>query len=212
MSETITKKPRKMSAKGFLSKITKPNVSAAGFISAYREFMLTGELSYVLSPIIARVDAGDLLPTPALVLISNATMYHQIASDTIKAEKAIEEQQNPTSVKPKNWTATIYDSKDVIQVRINPKGEEENLIKSFDVSGDADRWVDRRLSLDGQGDWYAVIQHSHSNVRVVIMRNDAMARFYRQAKKPTMKAQSKSTGALSFRPHVKESRSTFSRG
>lgn len=202
-----------MSCKGFLSKITKANLSATGFIAQYREYMVSGEMAYVLSPIIAKVDAGELLPTPAIVLLGNAAMYHQIAADTIKAEKSIETQQNPTSsAQLKNWVASIYNGENVIQIRMKENGEEEELVKGFEVSGDADRWVERRMALNGQGDWYAIIAHTHSKVQVVVTMNDAMARFYKKVKGPTMKVASKSTGALSFRPHVKESRSTFSRG
>jgi hypothetical protein len=202
-----------MTAKGFLNKANKTNLSAQGFLEQYRDYMTKGELAYVLSPIVAKVDSGELLPTPARVAIANATMYHVIAADTIKAEKAIEDQNNPqSSAAKKNWTATIFDSKDVIQVRMKANGEEEELVKGFEVSGDADKWVDRRLALDGASDWYGVIQHTHSNVRVIITRDDANARFYKMTKGPSMKPQSKSTGKLSFGAHVKETRSSFSRG
>ncbi len=140
-------------------------------------------------------------------------MFHIMAADVLKVEKSIEQQNNPgSSGSTKNWTATIFDSKDVIQVRMKANGEEEDLIKGFDVSGDADKWVDRRLALDGASDWYGVIEHNHSNVRVVITRDDANARFYKMTKGPTMKVASKSTGKLSFGVHVKESRTTPSRG
>lgn len=210
-----------MTVKGFLAKATKPNISAQGFLDQYREFMLTGELSYVLSPILAKVDAGEMMPTPAVAAIAVATMYHRIAKDTIAAKKSIAAQEDakeegPAKVKAprkvSNWTSTVLDSAGNVCTRINAKGEEEDMVKGFDASGDADRWSDRRLALDCVAGCYAVVSHAHSAVKTFIMRDDAMARFYRQAKGPTIKPQSKTTDKLGFGVKAKESRSSFSRG
>src|SRR5208282_2142241 len=145
------KKPRKMSCKGFLSKATKPNISAAGFLSQHREYMLSGEMSIVLAPIIVKVDTGEIEAIPALDMAATLAMHHINATNILKGQRSIQSQgTGATKVsrsprKIKDWTAAIYNSEDVIQIRTKENGEEEEMYKEFDKSSEADRWIDRRL-------------------------------------------------------------------
>jgi hypothetical protein len=199
---------RRMSPKGFLAKTnTRAANSAAGFLVAHREWLMTGEVSQVTSPILAKLDMGELLPTPALKAIAVAVMGHIIATDRAKAEDAMEEQGKTGTTKP--WLATIYDSKDVICTRTLEDGEIEDLVKGFDHSSEADRWVDRRL-FDGASDWYGVVEGMGTHVRVE--RADAIARILKKPKGPAIHQRGKSTKTLSFGVHVKQSRASFSRG
>lgn len=214
------KKPRKMSPKGFLSKATKPNISAAGFLAQHREYMLSGEMAIVLSPIVAKVDAGELEVSLAVDMAATSAMHHIMATNILKGQRSIQAQgQGSKTVKVsrgprqiKDWTAAIYNSEDVIQIRTKENGEEEEMYKEFDKSSEADRWVDRRLSLDCGPDCYGEVIHTPSARRTVILRDDALARFYKKPKGPTMKPQPGGGGSLSFRPKVKESKVTFSGG
>jgi hypothetical protein len=215
------KKPRKMmSPKGFIGKATKPNISAAGFLAQHREYMLTGEMAIVLAPIVAKVDAGEIEAAPALDLAATLAMHYINATNILKGQRSIQAQgQGPKTVKVsrgphkiKDWTAAIYNSEDVIQIRTKENGEEEEMYKEFDKSSEADRWIDRRLSLDCSPDCYGEVIHTPSARRTVILRDDALARFYKKPKGPTMKPQPGGGGSLSFRPKVKESKVTFSGG
>jgi hypothetical protein len=200
---------RKMSPKGFLRKATSAK-SALGFLDQYRSYMTTGELSSVLSPIVAKVDSGELMPTPAVSLISHAVMAHIIAIDTAKAEKAIEAQEaGPTSNKP--WLCTIYNSSDVVQTRTNAQGEEEDIVQGFNDASSADRFADRRLT-ECAPDTFAVIEHTSMKVRTIVLRQDALSRVLRNKKSAICHVKGKSTKSLSFGMHVKEDRSRFSHG
>lgn len=208
MSET--KKPRAMTAKGFLHKTTtKAANSAAAFLAQYRTFLTTGELADKTSPILAKLDSGDLFPTPALKEISYAVMTHIIESDARKMEETAEAPKGSTR---KPWRAVILNAAGVIQTRINAKEEEEELVKGFDMARDADRWCDRRL-FEGASDWHGEVEHMViPNVHSVIDRADSIARVLKQPKGPTVQVRGKSTKTLGFGVKVKESRSTFSRG
>lgn len=209
MSES--KKERKMTPKGFLHKTTtKAANSAIAFLAQYREFLTTGELADRTSPILAKVDAGELLPTPALKEIQYAVMTHIIEADTRKAEKVVEPGASGGTRKP--WRTTVYNAEGVVQTRTNTKGEEEDLIKGFDLGQDADRWADRRL-FEGTHGWYAIVEHTVlANISTRIERGDAMARILKQPKGPTVQVRGKSTKTLGFGVKAKESRASFSRG
>ncbi len=217
------KKPRRMTPQGFLSKATKTNLSAAGFLAQYREYMLTGEIAYSLKEIVAKVDAGVLYPTPAVAEIATATMNHILAASIIKGKKSIERQLAPKEEKepkaprepkkPANWIASVYDASGIICTRTNAEGEEEEMVKGFEVSGDADKYTVRRLALDCGPGCYAIVTHTHSaNVQTILQRDDALAIFYRKGRGPTMKVSSKTTSKLSFGATCHESRASFSRG
>lgn len=203
------KKTRKMTAKGFLHKTTtKAANSAAAFIAQYREYLTTGELAPKTSHIINQVDLGQLLPTPALKEIQNAVMAHIIESDTKKQEQAELAAQEPKT--SKSWIATVYNAEGVVQSRIKDNGEEEDLIKGFDLSSDADRWCDRRL-FDGASDWHAEVVNASLNLITRIERNDSIARILKKKKGPTMYVKGKSTKSLGFGVKAKQTRVTFSR-
>src|SRR5271166_4917515 len=146
---------RQMTPKGFLAKLsTKAANSAAGFILAHRQWLTTGELASVTSPILAKLDTKELLPTPALKELGQAVMNHIIVQDQRRAEASMEGAQQSGTTKP--WVATIYDSKGLICTKLNSDGEEEELVKGFDHPQEADRWVDRRL-YDGASDWHGEV-------------------------------------------------------
>lgn len=201
---------RKMTPKGFLHKTTtKAANSALAFLATYRDYLTTSEVAIVTSPIIAKVDAGELLPTPALEEIKNAVFQHMLVLDTLKHEAAIEKQQEPKKTKP--HVGMIYTEHGVIATRINAEGEEEELIKSFDLPQEAMRWIDRRL-VEAAPRSYATLDHVKTVQQETITRDDAFARQFKVARGPVIKPQSKSTPRLGFGVKAHESKSTFSGG
>jgi hypothetical protein len=205
------KKERKMSPKGFLAKTqTKAANSAIAFLAQYREYLTTGEVASKTSPIMAKVDAGELLPTPALKEIQYAVMTHIIEADTAKLEKAQDTATRTGTRKP--WKATVFNAKGEIQTRIKEDGDEEELVKGFDLGQQADRWADRRL-FEGTEGWYAIVEHTTlANIQSRIERGDAIARILKQPKGPAIQQKGKSTKTLGFGVKAKETRVTFSRG
>jgi hypothetical protein len=215
MSES--KKERVMSPKGFLHKATtKAAGSAMAFLAQHRAWLETGELAKVTSPILAKVDSKDLMPTPALEEIKVVVLNHMIASEIRKGEEQMAAREAGPQSTPKNWIATIYTAKGEVATRVNAKGEVEDLEESFDLSQEADRWTDRKL-VEGAPDWFGVITHATMTVKgepmaTTVTRNDAMARVLAPAKGPVMKPQAKGTGKLSFGVKVHNDRSRFSNG
>lgn len=205
------KKERKMTPKGFLHKCsTKAANSAIAFLAAHRSFLETGELAEYTSPILAKLDSRELLPTPALKEIQYAVMTHIFESDRQKLEEKVQAQQegSPKSTR-KSWMATIYDAAGVIQSRTKDDGEVEDLVKGFDLSSDADRWVDRRL-FEGASDWYGEVSHTViPNVCTRIERQDAIARILKTKKGPTVQVRGKSTKTLGFGVKAKPTRDTW---
>jgi hypothetical protein len=210
MSEQ-SKKQRAMSPKGFLAKTsTRAANSAGAFLASYREYLTTGELAPLVSPILARLDAGQILPTPALTEVKYAVMTHIINTDVAKMEK-VSTQSAAKGKTTKAWRATVYNAEGVVQTRETPDGPEE-LIKGYDLAQEADRWADRRL-FEGAEGWYALVEHTTlSNVVSRIERNDSIARILKQPKGPSIQQKGKSTKTLGFGVKCKESRCSFSRG
>lgn len=201
---------RKMSAKGFLHKANlKAGNSASAFLLAHREWLTTGEIASIAMPILAKVEANEIMPTPALQEIKNAVFNHMIASEISKAEKAIEKAQEPGSTKA--HVATILDENGKIATHINAKGNEEDLIKSFDLPQEAMRWVIRRL-IEAAPNSYAVIDHIKTVQQEIVTRDDAFAIEFRTKKGPVMKAHSKTTSKLSFGVKASQDHASFSRG
>jgi hypothetical protein len=203
----MSESKRNMTPKGFIRKVTSAK-SAIGFIDQYRNYMTTGELAPILSPIVAKVDSQELLPTPALNEIGNAVMNHILAEASAKIEKINESKRN---LKPKNWIAAIYNSQNILQTYTNNKGEKKELIKDFDVSHEASDWADRNL-IECASDCFAIIQHNHSYTKEIILRADAFARVFTKKTLPVISIRSKTTNSLSFGTHVKRSRVSFSKG
>jgi hypothetical protein len=202
-----------MSARGFLAKLsTKAANSALGFIQAHREFLTTGEVSIVTSPIIARLDSGELLPTPAKHEIAAAVMGHIIAIDQAKMEEAIERASEPKA--QKTWMARILDAKgELVYVngaRLEGGGYEQiALEQSFEHAQRADGWVDRRL-FEGAPDWYGEVEGLGTHVHVE--RADSIARILKQPKGPAIHQRAVTTKTLGFGVKVHQTRVSFSRG
>lgn len=219
------KKPRAMTPKGFLHKTTtKAANSAFAFLSQYREYLTTGELAPRVSPILAKLDDEravalaekkdtEGLARNSLKEIAHAVMVHIIEADRNKMEQQQEAAQDAmtSGSASKPWTAIIVDEAGHVQTRINAKGEEEELSKSFEHSSDADRWTDRRL-FEGATDWHGEVSHATLKTVVVIERQDAIARILKKPKGPTVQVKGKSTKSLGFEHKAKENRFYFSRG
>lgn len=203
------KKTRQMTARGFLAKTnTKAANSAAAFLQAHRDYLTTGELASATSPILAKLDAKELLPTPALHEIAQAVLNHIVESDRQKLEANIEKASSPSGAN-KPWLAQIIDAHGNICTRLNAQGVEEDLIKGFDHASDADRWVDRRL-YEGASDWHGEVDglgtHTYTS------RLDAMSRMDKKPKGPAIHQRGKSTKTLGFGVRAKQDRASFSRG
>lgn len=212
MSEA--KKTRAMTERGFLHKAS-GKVSAIAFLTTHREWLLSGELAPLTSPILVKLDRKEILPTPALESIKGLLLSHMMAKQASKAEDAI---LNPKEAPaPKPWMATIYNGKGEVQTRIKEDGEEETLQKGFEHASEADRWSDRRL-FDGASDWFSVVSHTTilngegEPLSTIIMRDDAIGRMLKAPKGAVCKPQSKTTGKLSFGVKVTNDRAVFSKG
>lgn len=201
---------RKMTPKGFLHKTTtKAAASASAFLATYREYLTTGEVAEVTSPIIAKLDAGLILPTPCLQEVKNAVFAHMLELDSRKAEKSLEKAQ--TAREPKAHVAMVFDETGTIATRINSKGEEEDLIKEFDMPQDAMRWIDRRL-VESAPRSYAVMDHTKTDQETIVSRDSAFERVFRGNKGAVCKPQKKSTPRLKFGVKASQDRAHFSHG
>jgi len=198
---------RKMSPKGFLHKSTAKNLSAIAFLKAHREWLLTGTLASLTSPILAKLDAGEVMPTPALELLKTVVLSHHIASEISKGEAAMEKAQEPK--KSKNYIATILDGNGDIATRINAKGEVEDLQQSFDLPQEASRWCDRRL-FDGFADWRGEVastkMHGQDGLPMVehVARIDSLARILKKPLPPVVHVKGVSTQSLGFGVKAKQ--------
>lgn len=215
MSET----KHSMSAKGFLHRASGKAANAAlGFIAAHRAWLETGELSAVTSPILAKIDSKELLPTPGLDAIKKVVFDHMITQESKKAAASLDRSANPSEHRSsKPVEATVYNVKGEIVSVLNEKTDEYvDLVKNFDRFQDAKGWCDLRL-IDCEPGCHAEVKHSKLIVKgapltEIITREDAFARIFKKGKSPLCKVTGVSTSKLSFGQKCKNDHFNFSKG
>lgn len=193
---------RKITVKGFVKKASAAK-SALAFISQYREYLTSGEVATITSPILDKIDNGELVPTAGLNEITNAVFAHMMVMDLQKAEASIEAANEPAVTKP--VVARIVDS----------RGEELHS-DSFHLGQDAERWVDNRLYAGTPGSHGEVI---HTKIflkgvpaTTIITREDSIARILKKPRASATKRVGVASGKLGFGVKAKQSHSSFSRG
>jgi hypothetical protein len=189
-----------MTSKGFLAKLINPKnkASAKGFLAAYREYLVTGEVSSKTRTIIGAYSAGDIDANTCFDQVAKAVFEHVKLTDEEKAKKS----QERTSQKKDNsenvtFMALIFDAKTGnVATRVKDNGETEDLEKTFELPQDAERWCDRRL-FDGSPSWYGEIWH-FGKLWSIVERADSIARTLKRPKMPSLKPHKKTTSKLGF--------------
>lgn len=203
-----TKKERAMTEKGWLQRANgKAGKSAEAFIKAHRQWLETGSLAQFTSPLLRKLDEGEVFPTPCLEVLKSVVLGHLLAKDQAKAETVIAKGSEPKD--PKQYVATIYDASGRVCTRTTEDGKVVDLILESDDSGLLDRWVDRRL-FEGSPDWFGVLvntkmvdKNTGENFSRTILRDDAIARILRKPKGPASRQTAKTTSKLSWGMRVK---------
>jgi len=193
---------RKTSFKVFIKKATTTS-AAEGFLAQYREYLTTGEVASITSPILAKIDSGALSPQIGLEEITNAVFAHMMVRSLQKAEESINKASEPSSSKP------------VIAKILSADGTELES-GSFNLHQDAERWVDNRLYSGYPGSHGEVI-HTRILIKGVaqttfITREDSIARILRKPKSAATKKLGAASGKIGFGIKAKQSHSHFSRG
>jgi hypothetical protein len=195
-----------MTLKGFLAKTrTKAAISAGGFLAQYREFLTTGEIAQFTSPILAKLDNKELLPTPALNEITSVVFAHMMAQESVRAEESLKVKASAPKVDAA-YLASIKDGKGNILLE-----------KGFKLPQDAERWIDLRLIENG-ADVLAEMVSSKvkdrdgNSFRVTITREEAFGRLYRERKMASHKKTGVSMSKLGFGVKAKNDRFHFSHG
>ena len=207
--------PKVMTTKSWLFKSgTKAANSAAAFLQAHRAFLESGELAPITGEILAKVDAGELMPTPGLEMIRNAVLAHHIQVCAKQAEKqmvaASENETGGKSTKP--WYVCLYTAKGDVCQKLNEKGKLIDLDMSFDLQQRASEWADRRLTSDCAADCFAVITHQPTSLEVVVLYVDAMGRVFPKQKNAATKKTGSRDNKLSWSAKVKQDHAHFSHG
>jgi hypothetical protein len=211
-----------LTPKSWLNKSINTNsakYSAYGFLVASREFLTTGELAPITSPILARLDTErakalaelrdtEALTRASLVEIQNAIIAHIVLVSALKQEQALDGAPKQDA---KPWIASVVDEHGIVQTRIKPNGEEEELIKSFALAQEADRWLTRRLFEQAAGT-IGLVDHATLNVHTCMSRDEAVAAIIAKKKQPVCWQRSQTTKVLGFQHRAAEKRVSFSKG
>ena len=203
---------RRMSLKGFIAKTQqKAAHNAAGFLAQYREWLETGEVASLTSPILAKLDAKEILPTPALSEITGVVFAHMMAQESIKAEASLKKSNEPKEEKP--VVATVYTAKGEIAV----DNEGKDLQKGFALVQEGERWLDLRLVEAGPDYVGTVIQtrvkdRNGATMAIEVTREEAFARVYKDRKLASHKKTGVSMSKLGFGVRAKNDRFHFSHG
>lgn len=213
---TETKKEKPMTPKRFL-RLASGAKSAIGFLAAHREFLETGELADITSPILAKVDDKALMPTPALQEIQAVVWGHIMAEDLAKAEASLlKGSKSPSTKKDLPFEARIVDEAGNVMFRVSESGKEVELIETFLMPQDAERWVHRQL-FNGAPNWIGKILWAKCPIEQfkerTISRETAMEVTLRKGPSPLMHVTKVgSSGGLGFGVKVKQTVAKFSRG
>jgi hypothetical protein len=206
---TDTKK-KNMTEAGFLHK-SSGKVSAVAFLAQHREWLLSGSMAQFTDPILAKLDRGEILPTPALSQIREAVLAHKLARDVKEAEAKMAKQATPSDKPRKLYLVTIRDSNGMVVTRKNEKDEDVDLIQDFEGYSQAEGWADRRM-FDGASDWVATIENTATGFTKVIPRDECFLRIIRSGKKPVMAKGAPKSAPLTSKMKVSGSHFHFSRG
>jgi hypothetical protein len=198
---------RRITPKGFLKKLTTCKM-AEGFLSQHREYLLTGELFSLTSPIVARVDNGDLLPVPAIEELSQVVFAHVMAVDLAAAQASLDRSQN-------EGNTSRGTSKPVVAIIYDAQGNELES-QGFDLGQRALGWVDRHL-IEQSPDCIGKVIHTKVLIKGLPMeetvsREDAYFRTFPRKKTPFMKRTPQSVSSLKGKMKVSQTRSSFSHG
>jgi len=215
MTETKTEKP--MTPKRFL-RLLNGAKSAIGFLAAHRDYLATGELADITSPILAKVEDKAIMPTPALQEIQAVVWAHCMAADMAKAEASILK-SNTSKGSTKEllpFEARIVDPAGNVQFRTTESGDEVELIQTFNMPQDAERWVHRQL-FNGAPNWTGEVTWAHCPEKLVdfkvrkIARETAIEVTLRKGPGPVMH-KTAASGGLTSKIKVKPTVTKFSRG
>lgn len=216
-------KKRNQTIKGFIHKAS-GKVSAIAFLEAQKEFLSSAELAPITSPILSKVDLGEIMPsaavtelTQALFRFSNEQNELAIKGKPVASVTGIKVSKPRVSRKLAAHTATVYEADGSIAKHLNAQKELVETVKDFDLSQDAEGWSLRRL-FDAAPHTYAVIvshrlKHSDGTCFTLrIERGEALSRLLKAKGSPVLKAAPKGNGKLGFGVKAKQSRATFSGG
>jgi len=212
--------------------------SATAFLAAHREYMLTGELAEVCAPIVSKIDANQVLPTPGLAELVQVIFTHNQASELSKAEAAmVKMQERGSGESDKPYIAKILDAKgnlvnrrigkdevsvvldaegDLVAQRKKTEGELEPLEKGFDSHERAVEWCERRL-FDGAPDWVGQVEAKNliiqgERMKTKVERSTAFSKILKEGKGAVCKRKPTSTSRLGFGVKASQDTAKFSRG
>ena len=200
---------RNMSLKGFIHKAN-GKISAESFLSKHREWLSNNnEVRELTTPILSKVEKGELLPTPALEEIRRVVYDCMMVRENENILKQVDKNRRKYFAKKEGkFAAVILDAQEKVVLEEKPEGWFE-LAKSFDMPQAALRWVDRKL-VDNAG-CFGVIQ-SNGNVYEVVEREESLSRLLRQPKKAVCRRMSAGMSRLSFGVKAHQSMTKFSTG
>lgn len=197
--------------KGFVSKATKGNVSASAYLAANREFLTTGKVGEIAAPVMARLAAGQVYPTPALQELCKLLMGAAISADIARGEASIERaERGEGTTKP--YTATVYDDRGAVAVRVTDEGDEKPMTQNFDAINRADEWCERRLVNDGGPGWTAQVRDNRTGKVTEVQRDLAFGRVLKSTGGTVSTGGGGGNGRHAWGMKVSETRPKFSHG
>jgi hypothetical protein len=131
---------KSISLKMFLNRAVHAK-SAEAFLEGHREWLENGELADEAMPILAKLDAKEVLPAPSLEALCQLAASHMIAQ--FNSEPIDQGERQSRSSKP--YVAVIKNALGNVVV-VKDGNKEKELRSGFDRLQDAEGWVQRRLS------------------------------------------------------------------
>jgi len=202
---------RHITPRTFLKKANSLKISAEVFLQTHRNFLTTGKLGELTSPILAKFDSKEILPSPCLEAISSVVLKYILDQEQQKGEKAL------LSSEPKQYEGTVYDAEGRVCTAVNEHGEDKELVLLSDDGGAIERWLNRRLFDQGPGAYGIIVNHKMLDkegkfYQVIIQRDDAVWAILRPKKMGAMKRMASKSAPLGWKPKVQGDRFYFSRG
>jgi hypothetical protein len=190
---------------GWINKACKLGPFAhAALLAATRSFLMQGDHSAVTLPIMAKVTAGTLYPTPAVTALIHALVAWQ-AETSLRLAK----ERQARGVKLHNWIVTVWDGESNA-VSVGGKVACED---SFADCNEACGWADRRLVDSAPSTGFAIIHAQTEKTVLRVTRDEAIERVYPHAKGPFCKRIGGRQNSLAMgRRAARDTRVVFSHG
>jgi hypothetical protein len=176
----------------------------AAWLAATRGFLMQGAHAVVTLPIMAKVTAGTIYPTPAVT-----ALLHALVTWNAETSLKLALERSHRQAKLHSWIVTIWDGESNA-VSVGGKVVCED---SFESCSEAEGYADRRLVDSAPSTGFAIVHAQSEKTILRVTRDEAIERVFPHVKGPFCKRVGGRQSSLAMgRKAARDTRAVFSHG